>query len=810
MDEKIELLISIINKWTNKYAHKIYVTGQDEEKREHYYKVIFFHQNQNEPIPKYKIDAYFIITELSATNLDPFSVYTNNNDKYFVTFKFENETLTRTLDMNLNCEAWIDKLIKDKEKLRGNINLSSKFMKTRFEKAVPKSEISLILEKIKEERELLRKNNQEKEKSDELINENILNKNCFYDQTYELEKINSQTYLNNIDKNDLNLNKKENDQNDKLNEALSFLKSNLYLYFSNADIKKRGKLKHNYYTEILKMINYKLCISYLYFENKKNKEKKLEQELNETTNESDKYFFCDTDEDECLSVNDNSEAEWNDKNKNGEKEDRKYLSNLFNTNNKEINLIKNCDIYINNIFNGFNIFFDTPEEIPQNSNIFIFDNSNEQDSNNNMESYYKYIFTNNYYDFLLYISYCDEEDNGFIYYNNYVNTLPKYLYELKKNRELFIDINFDDLILYKQLIYACYEKELNFLYDSLLFQFKKYDLCDSGYIHRIQFKKILEENNHIISKQEYKLLIHIFHYNDDNYVYYKNIKEVILRLRFEGIRNSIFERDANLLQKYLCEQLVKHNLKNKKKIHIFDCKHVLDNCDKLYLNKNTIHTILCLLDFDKNLELDVNLFLKISITIIISMIKLENMQMIYNIITDDKQKKEDCQTDGTNCVFSKKKTIRIAEKANIPAQELVEITLTKLFKVLDEKNEDNLKIIDFIETLLESNKKKKIIDIKEICKLSKKELQGFVAEIDTEPKKKSFMNEQNKNNRSFEVYKNRKIHYASHIHKWCSKTYQIRSCEYYSHFFNHPHNLVELNEDINKRVLFCEEEKELF
>lgn len=279
------------------------------------------------------------------------------------------------------------------------------------------------------------------------------------------------------------------------------------------------------------MINYKLCISYLYFENKKNKEKKLEQELNETTNESDKYFFCDTDEDECLSVNDNSEAEWNDKNKNGEKEDRKYLSNLFNTNNKEINLIKNCDIYINNIFNGFNIFFDTPEEIPQNSNIFIFDNSNEQDSNNNMESYYKYIFTNNYYDFLLYISYCDEEDNGFIYYNNYVNTLPKYLYELKKNRELFIDINFDDLILYKQLIYACYEKELNFLYDSLLFQFKKYDLCDSGYIHRIQFKKILEENNHIISKQEYKLLIHIFHYNDDNYVYYKNIKEVILRLR---------------------------------------------------------------------------------------------------------------------------------------------------------------------------------------------------------------------------------------------------------------------------------------
>lgn len=134
--------------------------------------------------------------------------------------------------------------------------------------------------------------------------------------------------------------------------------------------------------------------------------------------------------------------------------------------------------------------------------------------------------------------------------------------------------------------------------------------------------------------------------------------------RFEGIRNSIFERDANLLQKYLCEQLVKHNLKNKKKIHIFDCKHVLDNCDKLYLNKNTIHTILCLLDFDKNLELDVNLFLKISITIIISMIKLENMQMIYNIITDDKQKKEDCQTDGTNCVFSKKKTIRIAEKVS--------------------------------------------------------------------------------------------------------------------------------------------------
>ncbi|ETB62138.1 hypothetical protein YYC_00768 [Plasmodium yoelii 17X] len=803
MDEKIELLISIINKWTNKYAHKIYVTGRDEEKREHYYKVIFFHQSQNEPIPKYKIDAYFIVTELSTSNLDPFSIYTNNNDKYFVTFKFENETLTRTLDMNLNCEAWIDKLIKDKEKLRGNINLSSKFMKSRFAKAVPKTEVSLILQKIKEERELLRKNNQEKEKSDESINENILNKNCFYDQTYELEKINSQSYLNNIDKNELDRNKKENYQNDKLNEALSFLKSNLCLYFSNADIKKRGKVKHNNYVEILKMINYKLCISYLYFKNKENqenKEKKLEHELNEATNESDKYFFCDTDE--CLSINDNSETEGNDKNKNVEKEDRKYLSNLFNSNNKEINLIKNCDIYINNMFNGFNIFFDNPEEIPQNSNIFIFDN--------NMESYYNYIFTNNYYDFLLYISYADEEDNGFIYYNNYVNILPKYLYELKKNRELFINMSFDDLILYKQLIYACYENELNFLYDTLLFQFKKYDLCDSGYIYHIKFKKILEENNHIISKQEYKLLIRIFHYNDDNYVYYKNIKEVILKLRFEGIRNSIFERNADLLQKYLCEQLVKHNLKNKKKIHIFDCKYVLDNCDKLYLNKNTIHTILCSLDFDKNLELDVNLFLKVAITIIINMIKLENMQMIYNIITDDKQKKEDGQTDGTNGAFSKKKTIRIAEKANIPAQELVEITLTKLFKVLDEKNEDNLKIIDFIETLLESNKKKKIIDIKEICKLSKKELQGFVAEIDTEPKKKSFMNEQNKNNRSFEIYKNRKIHYASHIHKWCSKTYQIRSCEYYSHFFNHPHNLVELNEDINKRLLFCEEEKELF
>ncbi|EAA18118.1 hypothetical protein [Plasmodium yoelii yoelii] len=113
-------------------------------------------------------------------------------------------------------------------------------MKSRFAKAVPKTEVSLILQKIKEERELLRKNNQEKEKSDESINENILNKNCFYDQTYELEKINSQSYLNNIDKNELDRNKKENYQNDKLNEALSFLKSNLCLYFSNADIKKRG------------------------------------------------------------------------------------------------------------------------------------------------------------------------------------------------------------------------------------------------------------------------------------------------------------------------------------------------------------------------------------------------------------------------------------------------------------------------------------------------------------------------------------------------------------------------------------------
>lgn len=87
---------------------------------------------------------------------------------------------------------------------------------------------------------------------------------------------------------------------------------------------------------------------------------------------------------------------------------------------------------------------------------------------------------------------------------------------------------------------------------------------------------------------------------------------------------------------------------------------------------------------------------------------------------------------------------------------------------------DHLKIIDFIETLLESNQKKKIIDIKEICKLSKNELQGFVAEIDTDTKGGSYPKDQMKDNRNFDFYKNKKIHYSSHIHKWCSKTYQIR------------------------------------
>ncbi|SBS84500.1 conserved Plasmodium protein, unknown function, partial [Plasmodium malariae] len=765
------------------YAYKIYIKGKDDEKQENYYNVIFFYQNENESISKCTISAFFTITEVNLIDLKDFSTLPKINEKYFVTFKFENENLTRTLDMNLNYEAWIDKLIKDKQKLRGNIDLTSEYMRTRFIKPASESNIEIILSQIKEEREEGRKKDENEKLLKErkkkcLKTENVIHKKSFYEDIYELDHTNSQADFNTPDSNDneSEIRITKNEENDKLNEVLSFLKSNLYYYFTDVDINKKGKLKHNYYVEILKMVNHKMCISRRYLEQMRQDEEKEDIDF---ANSSYRYFFCEQDEVSSTSTGTNTDDSTNEKElylqnsvqknktknkKINRKDDKKYLSNLFNVSNKEVDLIKDISIYKNNNFNDYNIFFEESYKVPLNSEYFLFNKDNE---------YYKFIFTDNYYDFLLYISYADEEENGCIYYNNYINSLPRYLYELKKNREQFSIMSLDNLLLYKQLMYVCYENELNFMYDIFFQQFKKFDLSDSGYIHRTNLKKILEQNDHILSRQEYKILLHIFHYNDDNYVYYKNIKETILRLRFEAIKNSIFERDKKLLQKYLCEELIKKGLKNKKKMHIFDCKSVLDSCDKLYLNKNTIHIILSSLNFDENLELDVVLFLKVSITIIINSIKLENMQMIYNIITDEKEKKEEFQKEESNGPSKRKKTNKKNEKTNIPALELVERTLTKLFKVLDEKNEEHLKIIDFIETLLESNQKKKIIDIKEICKLSKNELQGFVAEIDTESKKKKILKEP-LNNSSFEFYKNQKIHYASHIHKWCSKTYQIR------------------------------------
>lgn len=146
-------------------------------------------------------------------------------------------------------------------------------------------------------------------------------------------------------------------------------------------------------------------------------------------------------------------------------------------------------------------------------------------------------------------------------------------------------------------------------------------------------------------------------------MYYIYIYTFIYSLcSFEGIKNSIYEKDKKLLQKYLCEQLIKNNLKNKKKMHIFDCKNVLDFCDKLYLNKNVIHIILSSLNFDENLELDVTLFLQVSITIIMNSIKLENMQKIYNIITDEKEKKKEFQNGQSNINFKGKKDNKKIEK----------------------------------------------------------------------------------------------------------------------------------------------------
>lgn len=241
-------------------------------------------------------------------------------------------------------------------------------------------------------------------------------------------------------------------------------------------------------------------------------------------------FLFDSDEGIYSSTDNNSSDEYSfNDNKDIKKkqivikDEKKYLQNLFSINNKEIDLIKDISIYKNNNFNGSNIFFNEYNNDDIYSELFIFNNDN---------AYYKYVFTDNYYDLLLYISYADEDDRGCIFYNNYINSLTQYLYELKKNREEHFHIfNLNDLYLYKQLLYTCYENELSFIYQTFLVQFKKFDTSDSGYIHRNHLKFILQENDHIISRQEYKLLMHIFDCNDDNYVYYNNFKEVILRLR---------------------------------------------------------------------------------------------------------------------------------------------------------------------------------------------------------------------------------------------------------------------------------------
>ncbi|CAG9478950.1 conserved Plasmodium protein, unknown function [Plasmodium vivax] len=811
MDERIELLVGIIKQWTRKYAYRILVKGKDEEKGEHYYKVTFYHQNENESIAKCTVNAAFTITEVGPIDVNTFGGEPPNGDKYFVTFKFENENLVRTVDMGLNCEAWIDKLIKDKEKLRNNLDLSSEFMRTRFIKPADEGSIEAILQKIKDEREAARRKKEEekelREKKKTFVKaDKLFHKKTFFDETLELDKVNSKADMS-MDHGSSELAKgsTKNVDNEKLNEALSFLKLNLAFYFADVDIKKKGKLKQEHYVEILKMVNHKMCVSHRRLKSHAGGEDKPEP--NEFPPES--YPFYESNEEGSTSTDDSSKGEFSDTpnipkgSKKGtakkatNRDDKKKLLNLFNVNNKEVDLIKDISIYKNNMFNGSNIFYES-KSVPRNCEFFLFDQDNE---------FYPYIFTDNYYDFLLYISFADEEDNGCVCYNNYLHVIPTYLYELKRNREHFEAIPLDSLLLYKQLIFACYENELNFMYETFLQEFRKYDPSDSGFIHRSQMKRVLLQNEHIMSRQEYKLLLRVFSYNDDNYVYYRDVREVVLRLRFEGIRNSIFERNAKMLQKYLCQELVKHNLKGKKKIHIFDCKNVLDSCSRIYLNKNIIHIILSSLNFDRNLELDVAAFLRVSITIIINSIKLDTVQKIYNSINDEKQKKEDFKEDSAGG-YKGKGPSKKSEKTNIPALELVERTLTKLFKVLDEKNEDHLKIIDFIETLLESNQKKKIIDIKEICKLSKNELQGFVAEIDTDTKGGSYPKDQMKDNRNFDFYKNKKIHYSSHIHKWCSKTYQIRSCKYYSYFFNYPDDLIEIDDELNKELLFCEEEKE--
>lgn len=784
MDEPTELLVETVKSWTSKYAHKIYVKEKDAEKKEHHYDVVFFQQKQNEPIPECTINVHFVLTELETFGFGGDDSPSDLKEKYFITFQFEHENLTRTLDMHLNFEKWIDKLIKDKEKLRKRIDLSSVYMKSRFVKPLDESGIQQILNKIKDEREAKR------------ANENDLQKKKRADEVSPLEDKKKATIAE----------KREEEKKEQLDEALMFLRNILLEHLMDIDSKKKGKVKYDIFVEILKMINYEMYLSFIYAKEETmpiNKEKYaiFEKAL-------EKSFSIDDPESTASNSSDDSSKE-GCLNRQGEQiyetekrigqNEKKYLSSLFHMNNKEIDLIKSLNIYKNTNFNGFDVFSKlediTSVSVTRNGNHYVFEKVNP---------YYQYLYTDNPYDFLLYIAYAHEDDLGWVHYKNCLNVLTTYLYKINKNRELYQLRSLDELTAYKQYMYVCYENELNFMNNTLIKQLQKYDSNESGYIHRNKLKSVLQENDHIISKQEYKLLLRALNFNDDNYVYYKNFTEIILRLRFEGIKNSIFERDEKLLLKYLCEELVEYNYQNKKKLHIFDCKNILDVCDKIYLNKNTIHVILSSLNFDENLELDTTVFLQVCVTIIVNMVKLETMQMIHNVLVKEKEKKDKSTNGDSTIVYKKKKGSKQMEKVNVPALELVERTLTKLFKVLDEKNEDLLEINDFIKIMLESNKKRKIIDIKEICKFNKSELQGFVAEINTQPLS-PFHDKNMKSRGNIEYYKNKKIHYPSHIHKWCSKTYQIGSCYYYSYFLNYPEPFVELDNNITKSLFSSDE-----
>lgn len=793
MDEPTGLLVDTVKSWTNKYAHKIYVKEKDTEKKEHHYDVVFFRQKQNEPIPECTINVHFVLTELETFDFGGDDSTSDLKEKYFISFQFEHENLTRTLDMHLNFEKWIDKLIKDKEKLRKKIDLSSVYMKSRFVKPLDEAGIQKILNKIKDEREAKRANENELQKKSATIKKRK-------DEVSPLEQEKKKTEAT-LEK------KSEEREKEQLDEALIFLRNVLLEHFMDVDQKKKGKVKHDMFVEILKMINYEMCLSFMYA-------KEQTMPVNEETYEIfEKALEASFSFDEPKSAVSDSSDESSKKDfldRQGEQicetekiiqqNEKKYLSSLFNMNNKEIELIKNLDIYKNTNFNGFDIFSKledlTSVSLNRNCNHYVFDKANP---------YYEYLYTDNRYDFLLYTAYAHEDDLGWVHYKNCINMLTTYLYKIKKNRELYQIRSLDELTAYKQYMYVCYENELNFMNSTLIKQFQKHDSNESGYIHRNKLKMVLQENDHIISKQEYKLLLRALNFNDDNYIYYKNFTEVILRLRFEGIKNSIFERDEKLLLKYLCEELVEYNYQNKKKLHIFDCKNILDVCDKIYLNKNTIHVILSSLNFDENLELDTTFFLQICVTIIVNMMKLETMHMIYNVLVKEKEKKDKSTNGDSTIVYKKKRGSKQMEKVNVPALELVERTLTKLFKVLDAKNEDFLEVNDFIKIMLESNKKKKIIDIEEICKFNKSELQGFIAEINTQTLS-PFHDTNVKSRRSLEYNKNKKIHYPSHIHKWCSKTYQIGSCYYYSYFLNYPEPFIELDNNITKS-LFSSDEK---